>query len=112
MLINCMCHVNHYKNFGLGSKSISEVSSHIVYIPDNILILFYRWLYIILCLTLKQFPTKFLMKVFCNIFFNNVFHFGVRQRIPLSVLYKIHNIYPHISAINKGMSIFHKLRVK
>ena len=56
---------------------------------------------------------SFLMKVFhSNDFLNNAFHVSVRQRVRKSVLYQILDIYPHISFMNKGLSVVQKLHMK
>ena len=57
-------------------------------------------------------PTRFLMKIFrCNVFLNDAFHVGVRQRSQYLILHRILDIYLHISFMNKGMSIVQKMHV-
>ena len=47
-----MCNVAHCNLFVLGLPAIDEVHNHIVYILDDIIVLFYQILYGILCLML------------------------------------------------------------
>ena len=47
-----------------------------------------------------------------NIVLNDAFHVGGRRIIQKLVLFQILDIYPRIVFINKGLSIFQKLRVQ
>ena len=44
-------------------------------------------------------------------FLHDAFNFGVVQRIQKLISHQILDIYPHISFINKGLSIVQKLWV-
>ena len=49
----------------------------------------------------------------CLCFFkHDSFRFGVRQRIQKMILHQILDVYPHISFIDKGMTIVHKMHMR
>ena len=55
-----MCDVTHHNSFGSGLTDVTKVRKRIVYILDEIFVLFYQGLYNIPCLMLSfRSPTGF-----------------------------------------------------
>ena len=107
-----ICDVNHHNTFRSGLTYVNELHRHIFIILDNIIVLFFKRLFDILCLMLSFGPHQFLMKVFpCN-FFHNPFNVGIRLTIPKLKFHKILDVYPNINFMNKCLSIFQKTHVQ
>ena len=110
---NFMCNATHHKSFGLIWTAFNEVRSRIVFIPDNIYLFFYQFLYGILCLVLIfWFLPSFLLKGLVLIFWHDAFHIGFRQRTPKLILHTTLDVYQWNNFIDKGLSIFQKLHVR
>ena len=55
------------------------------------------------------FPTIFLIKVFCCVFFTLCIPCWGQSKNPKVILHQIIGVYPCDDFMNKGMSIFHKI---
>ena len=44
-----MCNLTHCESYGLELIAVTEVRKHLVYIPEDMIVSFYLWIYDILC---------------------------------------------------------------